>query len=93
MNMYIRMNFFMITASVRNLVTPSVDPWALCAVPKASLTYTSILAASCSANTGSFFSYRHIYTNDIHIPMNVYVYVYTHTHIYIHAYVYMGMYI
>mmetsp|Transcript_17889 Transcript_17889/g.40274 ORF Transcript_17889/g.40274 Transcript_17889/m.40274 type:complete len:253 (+) Transcript_17889:220-978(+) len=39
-----------------NFVTPSVEPWARWAVPKASLTKRSALAASFSANSGTFFS-------------------------------------
>merc|ERR1740130_648735 len=39
----------------RNFVTPSVEPCARWAVPKASLTNMSALAASFSAKAGTFF--------------------------------------
>mmetsp|Transcript_4039 Transcript_4039/g.5544 ORF Transcript_4039/g.5544 Transcript_4039/m.5544 type:complete len:253 (+) Transcript_4039:211-969(+) len=42
------------TDGERNLVTPSVDAWARCAVPKASFTKRSNGAASFSTNSGSF---------------------------------------
>jgi hypothetical protein len=44
------------TAGLRILATPSVDACARWAVPNASLTYRSALAASLAAKAGSFFS-------------------------------------
>ncbi len=52
----------LISRSIRSPATagrycaiPTVEAWARCAVPKASLTYSSPSAASCLAKSGSFF--------------------------------------
>ena len=42
-------------ATLANLATPWVEPWARCAVPKASITNTSHSAAYCCASSSVFF--------------------------------------